>query len=394
MKRLGVKTYRFSFAWPRILPQGTGLVNQKGLDFYKRLLDRLLQAGIVPNATLYHWDLPQALEDRGGWPDRASVGWFEEYAGLLFETFGSQVSLWATFNEPIALYIGYGTGYFAPGHSDEKLARQALHHLLLAHGKAVRAFRSLDMGSSKIGIVIDVWRQIPMRQVPGDQELAALEEAKAFRYFLSPIFKGHYPQIALDWLAQQDALPLTEPGDMEIISAPIDFLGVNCYSVNRVSVDPALVDREKMKREHPERFTAVDWEIAPRAIYDAVMTVRRDFSGDLPLYVTENGAAFDDEVSSDGADIDRPADMDRPSVHDPRRVAFLRGYLAELHRAIQEGADVRGYYAWSLMDNFEWSSGYSKRFGLLYTDYATQKRTWKDSAFWYQETIRQNGFDE
>ncbi len=387
MKRLGVKTYRFSFAWPRILPQGKGAVNQKGLDFYKRLVERLLQAGIVPNATLYHWDLPQALEDAGGWPDRASVSWFEDYAGLLFETFGSQISLWATFNEPVALLIGYGTGYFAPGHANEKLARQAVHHLLLAHGSAVRAFRSLDMGTAKIGIVIDVWRQLPVRAIQEDAELAQLEEAKTFRYFMSPIFKGHYPQVALDWLAKQDALPVTEPADMALISTPIDFLGVNCYSVNRVSGDPAAVDREKQIRENPDLYTAVGWEIYPRAIYDAVMTVKRDFSGDLPLYLTENGAAFDDEISADGAD------MDRPSLHDPRRIAFLRGYLAELQRAIQDGADVRGYYAWSLMDNFEWSAGYAKRFGLLYTDYATQQRIWKDSAYWYQDVIRKNGVE-
>jgi beta-glucosidase len=204
---------------------------------------------------------------------------------------------------------------------------------------------------------------------------------------MSPIFKGHYPQIALDWLSQQGALPITEPGDMAIISSPIDFLGVNCYSVNRVSSDPTLVDREKMKQARPEAFTAVDWEIYPQALYEAVMTVKRDFSGDLPLYVTENGAAFDDEVSADGGG------GQQPSVHDPRRVAFLRGYLAELNRAIQDGADVRGYYAWSLMDNFEWSSGYSKRFGLLYTDYATQKRIWKDCAYWYADVIRKNGFE-
>ena len=381
MVRLGVKTYRFSFAWPRILPQGSGTVNQKGLDFYKRLLEKLLQAGIVPNATLYHWDLPQALEARGGWPERASVGWFEDYAGLLFQTFGDQIPLWATFNEPIALWVGYGAGAFAPGYADEKLARQALHHLLLAHGSAVRTFRSLDMGTAKVGIVIDVWRRLPVRQIPQDQELARLEEATTFRYFMSPIFKGHYPQVALDWLAKQDALPLTEPGDMEVISAPIDFLGVNCYSVYRVSTDPALVDLEKRKRENPHLYTDVGWEVYPRAIYDALMTVKRDFSGDLPLYVTENGACFPDELSADGR------------VHDPRRITYLRGYLAELLRAIQDGADVRGYYAWSLLDNFEWSAGYSKRFGLLYTDYATQKRTWKDSASWYQDVIRRNGIE-
>jgi beta-glucosidase len=231
-----------------------------------------------------------------------------------------------------------------------------------------------------------------------------LEEARAFRYFMSPIFKGHYPQIALDWLSQQGALPETEPGDMAIISTPIDFLGVNCYSVNRVSSDPSLVDRENDKQAHPEAFTAVDWEIYPQALYEAVMTVKRDFSGDLPLYVTENGAAFDDEVSVDGGggqsvsfghgvSAGHETSVGGTFVHDPRRVAFLRGYLAELHRAIQDGADVRGYYAWSLMDNFEWSSGYSKRFGLLYTDYATQRRIWKDSAYWYADAIRKNGFE-
>ncbi len=381
MVRLGVKTYRFSFAWPRILPQGTGAVNQKGLDFYKRLVDKLLQAGIVPNATLYHWDLPQALEDRGGWPDRASVGWFEDYAGLLFQTFGSQIPLWATFNEPIALWVGYAAGAFAPGYTSEKLARQALHHLLLAHGKAVQAFRSLPMGESKIGIVIDVWRRLPVRDIQEDRDLARLEEETTFRYFMSPIFKGYYPAYALDWLKEHDAIPLTEPGDMEIISKPIDFLGVNCYSIYRVSTDPSLVDLKKLQREHPDQYTDVGWEIVPQSIYDAVMTVKRDFSGNLPLYLTENGACFADTLASDG------------KVHDRRRVAYFRTYLAELQRAIKDGADVRGYYAWSLMDNFEWSAGYSKRFGLFFTDYGRQRRIWKDSAYWYQDVIRKNGFE-
>jgi beta-glucosidase len=387
MVRLGVKTYRFSFAWPRILPQGTGPVNQKGLDFYKRLVDQLLKAGIVPNATLYHWDLPQALEDRGGWPVRDSVDWYEEYAGLLFETFGDQIKLWATFNEPIAIWVGYGAGAFAPGHQSEKLARQAIHHLLLAHGRAVRAFRSLDMGTAKIGIVIDVWRRLPVRDRPDDpglaedRELARLEEETTYRYFMSPIFKGHYPQFALDWLEKQASLPVTQAGDMEIIASPIDYIGVNCYSVYRVSTDPELVNPEKLQKEKPGLYTDVGWEVYPRSIYEAVMTVRQEFSGDLPIYLTENGACFPDLISEDGR------------VHDPRRVAYFQAYLAELYRAIQDGADVRGYYAWSLMDNFEWTAGYSKRFGLLYTDYPTQGRIWKDSAYWFQKTIRENGFE-
>lgn len=380
MARLGIKSYRFSFAWPRIFPEGTGRVNQKGLDFYKRLVEKLLQSRIVPNATLYHWDLPQALEERGGWPERNSITWFEDYAGLLFQTFGSQIPLWATFNEPIALWVGYGAGAFAPGHTSEKLARQALHHMLMAHGKAVRTFRSLDMGKSKIGIVIDVWKRLPVRDVQQDRDLALLEEETTYRYFMSPIFKGKYPQIALDWLKKQDAAPDIQPGDMEIISNPIDFIGVNCYSIYRVSTDPELVSSEKNRVTDKPEFTEVGWEVYPQAIYDAVMTVRQDFCGSLPIYLTENGACFNDLLTADG------------HVHDERRVAYFQAYLAELHRAIQDGADVRGYYAWSLMDNFEWTAGYSKRFGLLYTDYPTQRRIWKDSAYWYQQTIRDNGF--
>lgn len=380
MHSLGVKAYRFSFSWPRVLPEGTGKINPKGLAFYDRLIDGLLAAGITPNATLYHWDLPQALEERGGWPERDSVDWYLEYADLMFRSFGDRVALWATFNEPIALWVGYAAGGFAPGRTSEKLARQALHHLLVAHGSAVRNFRSFNL-QGKIGIVIDIWRHHPARACAEDLALAKYGEESSFRYFLNPLFKGGYSDYILTQLAEQNASPVILPGDFEIISTPMDFVGVNCYSRYIDSADPILADVERRKMAEPEKFTAVNWEIYPQAIYDAVMTVKNEYSGDLPIYLTENGAAFTDVVTTD------------QRVHDERRIDYLRKYLGALQQAIADGADVRGYFLWSLMDNFEWTAGYTKRFGITYTDYATQERIWKDSAFWYQKVISQNGFE-
>ena len=382
LKQLGVKSYRFSFAWPRVLPEGVGRVNRKGLDFYERLVDGLLEAGIVPNATLYHWDLPQALEERGGWGNREIVHWYSDYAQLMFETFGDRVPIWATFNEPIAIYVGYGLGFFAPGHRSEKLARQAIHHLLLAHGEAVQRFRSLRLAKAKIGIVVDIWKHHPARDCDEDRELARYNDESTYRYFLTPLFKGHYTDYILGKLEEQGARPEIQPGDLAQIAQPLDFLGVNCYSRYLVSTDKDAADLDKRRAANPSAFTACGWEILPEAIYDAVMTARREFAGDLPIYLTENGAAFPDHLTEDG------------KVNDAARIAYLDAYVKQIHRANQDGADVRGYYIWSLLDNFEWSSGYSLRFGLLYTDYPTQRRIWKDSAYWYQETIRNNGLRE
>lgn len=381
LQALGVKSYRFSIAWPRVLPEGRGKPNSQGLDYYSRLIDGLLEAGILPNVTLYHWDLPQKLEDQGGWGNRQIIDWYCDYANLMFKTYGDRVPMWATFNEPIAVWVGYGTGFFAPGHADEQLARQALHHLLVAHGQAVRNFRHFNWPGGKIGIVIDIWRNFPAQDTPADRELARLEEEKNFRYFLHPLFIGGYSPAALAWLEQMRAMPEILPGDMEVIRAPLDFLGVNNYSRNILSVNPALNHAAELRHAHPERFTDNGWEVYPPALYAAVMAAR-DYAGNLPIYVTENGACYMDKPGPDG------------KIHDARRIAYYLGYLKELHHAIQDGADVRGYYAWSLMDNFEWSSGYQMRFGLLHTDFATLQRTWKDSAYAYQQIIRENGLDD
>jgi len=377
MKRLGVGTYRFSFSWARVLPQGTGSKNQKGLDLYHRLVDKLLAAGITPNATLYHWDLPQALQDRGGWPNRDSIGWYCDYAELMLGNFADRIPLWATFNEPIAVYVGYGDGFFAPGLRDEGAARQALHHLLVAHGQAVKGFRQLNATNAKIGIVVDIWKHHPARQCPEDIELALLNDEKTWGFFYNPLFRGKYGDRAVKDLTAQNAMPKIQAGDMEAIQAPLDFIGVNCYSRTLVSTDPSLVDLARRRQENPDGFAHLGSEIYPRAMYDAIM-IAKEYAGSLPIYITENGICTDDSPGPDG------------KIHDTKRINYLRDYLQEVLRAIGDGADVRGYYLWSLMDNFEWSSGYQMRFGLLHVDFKTQERLWKDSAYWYQKLVREN----
>ena len=377
MKRLGVGSYRFSFSWARVLPQGTGSKNQKGLDFYHRLVDHLLAAGIIPNATLYHWDLPQALQERGGWPSRDSIEWYCDYAELMLRQFADRIPLWATFNEPIAVYVGYGDGFFAPGLRDEAAARQALHHVLVAHGKAVKGFRQLNATNAKIGIVVDIWKHHPARQCPEDIELALLNDEKTWGFFYNPLFRGKYGDRAVKDLTAQNAMPKIQEGDMVAIHAPLDFIGVNCYSRTVDSTDPSLADLAKRRQENPDSFAHLGSEIYPRAMYDALM-IAKEYAGSLPVYITENGICTDDSPGPDG------------KIHDTKRINYLRDYLREVLRAIEAGADVRGYYLWSLMDNFEWSSGYQMRFGLLYVDFKTQERLWKDSAYWYQTAVREN----
>jgi len=377
MKRLGVGSYRFSFSWARVLPQGTGSKNQKGLDFYRRLVDQMLTAGIVPNATLYHWDLPQALQDRGGWPNRDSIGWYCDFAELILGQFADRIPLWATFNEPIAVYVGYGDGFFAPGLRDEAAARQALHHVLVAHGQAVNVFRQLNAPNAKIGIVVDIWKHHPARQCPEDIELALLNDEKTWGFFYNPLFRGKYADRAVKDLAARNAMPKIQADDMETIQAPIDFIGVNCYSRTVDSVDPSLADLEKRRQENPDGFAHLGSEIYPRAMYDALM-IAKEYAGTLPIYITENGICTDDKPGSDG------------KIHDTKRINYLRDYLREVLHAIEDGANVRGYYLWSLMDNFEWSSGYQMQFGLLHVDFETQARLWKDSAYWYQRAVREN----
>lgn len=362
MKKLGLTTYRFSFSWSRIFPTGAGKPNPAGLRFYHELVDALLNAGIEPNATLYHWDLPQALEDQGGWLNRETAVRFAEYAAFLFREFKGKIKLWSTLNEPNGTVVGYVTPAFAPGKNDPSLHMQVVHHLLLAHGMAVREFRNAGMGNANIGIVIDQWQRVCETGTPAEREFAANETDAYYIGYLDAIFLGKYPQSLHDRFSFE-----VRPGDMELISQPLDFQGVNCYGRYVVYTDE--------KGNVCSRFDRY-----PRAMYDAVQKIR-EYRPDVPIYVTENGTACPDVLGKDG------------HLHDQDRIAYLRDYLAELHRAVQDGADVRGYYCWSLMDNFEWGAGYSMRFGLQYVDYETQERIWKDSAYWYQTVIAANGFD-
>ncbi len=387
MKELGFNSHRFSFSWSRILPEGTGRVNQKGLDFYRRAIDAMLENGLMPNATLYHWDLPQELEYRGGFLNRDIAEWFSEYAALLFRTFGDVVPVWSTFNEPIATYVGYGLGAFAPGRKSEKYGRQANHNLLLAHGSAVRCFRDifgerrgdLDLTRPNIGIVVDIWHHHPARpDNAGDVKIAALENEKAYRSYLNPILLGGYSPALLKYMADNYCLPDIQPGDFELIKQPLDFFGLNCY--NRVvdSTDPSKV------RETVE-FSGGNYmdngaEFYPKAIYDALHILKEEYGLSVPVFITENGTYnCEEEIVTDGKGIRR--------VHDGTRIKYIDGFLTWLKKAIDEGIDVRGYYLWTLLDNFEWTAGNSMRFGIVHSEYGGNDTVLKDSAYHMKELL-------
>lgn len=369
-RRMNLDTFRFSFSWSRILPEGKGKVNQKGLDFYKRLIDAMWKRDIVPNATIYHWDLPYELERMGGWLNREIVEWYGEYASLLYREFGDSVPLWATVNEPIATYVGYALGGFAPGYKLERYGRQANHHILLAHGEGMRRFRQENIKNGQAGIVVDVWQHYPLR--PDNEEdcrLARLENEKTFRSYLNPVFKGCYRQELLDYMEENNCMPVMKDGDMDLIRQPLDFFGLNCY--NRVfdCADPVLLpERKKIGGNFMENGS----EYYPRAIYEAVAMLRRDYSLDIPIYITENGTYNCNEQVQEG---------DR--IHDGQRIEYIRGNLYWIAKAIEEGADIRGYYVWSLLDNWEWCAGYDIRYGLVHVDFDTQKRIVKDSGKWF-----------
>ncbi len=377
MKKLGLKAYRFSISWPRVLPEGRGKLNRKGLGFYDRLVDKLMEAGIAANATLNHWDLPQALQDQGGWPNRDSAGWFADYARVVFEKLGDRVAMWATHNEPyVVAFAGYQSGAFPPGLSDASLAYRAVHHLLLAHGNAVQAFRA---GSypGKIGIVLDLQNFIPATDREADLA-AARRVVQNSHIFLDPLFKGHYPLELTEWLGP--IAPQPQPGDLEIIHQPIDFLGVNHYftSLVRHEAGGGLLKSASQPYTRPMwGMTEVGWGVNPPGLTHVLMKVKNEY-GNPPVYITENGCAAHDEPDENGF------------VQDRERIAYLRRHLIAAHDALQAGANLKGYFVWSLMDNFEWLSGYGPRFGLVRVDYTTQKRIPKLSAYWYQEVIEKN----
>jgi beta-glucosidase len=393
MADLGVGAYRFSLSWPRIQPTGRGPAVQKGLDFYRRLVDELLEKGIEPVATLYHWDLPQELEDAGGWPERATADRFAEYAGLAAEALGDRVGTWITLNEPwCSAFLGYGSGVHAPGRTDQVAALRAAHHLNLAHGKAVQALRTALPPSARLSITLNIHHVRALTEQAGDLDAARRIDAVANRVFTGPLLGGEYPADLLADTAHLTDWSFVRDGDTALARQPLDFLGVNYYTPTLVSA--ATDDGTHHSDGHgrsafspwpggervafhrpPGETTAMGWAVDPTGLYDLLLRLHSDFPG-LPMMITENGAAFDDYVNPDG------------EVHDPDRIAYLDGHLAAVRRAIDAGVDVRGYFLWSLLDNFEWGYGYSKRFGAVYVDYPTGKRIPKSSARWYGQVAR------
>jgi beta-glucosidase len=385
--QLGVRSYRFSLAWPRLQPTGRGPLSAAGLDFYSRLIEALREHDIEPWVTLYHWDLPQRLQDAGGWPARDTAERFAEYAAAVHERLHDRVRFWTTLNEPwCSAFLGYAAGVHAPGVRDDAAALRSAHHLLLGHGLAVRAMRANHRADDAFGLALNLYPVRPASADEADVDAARRIDGLANRLFLDPLLRGRYPA---DVLADVDGVAGREhihDGDQECIAEPLDFLGINYYSrhlvrhrpdaANGSAPWPGSRDVEFVVGGLPR--TAMGWEIEPEGLYDVLTRVSREYAPP-PLYVTENGAAFADVPDADGV------------VADADRIAFLDGHLRAAQRAIADGVDLRGYFAWSLMDNFEWAMGYSKRFGLVYVDYTTLRRTPKDSARWFAAVTRRNG---
>jgi beta-glucosidase len=377
MRELGLGAYRFSIAWARVLPDGTGRVNPGGLDFYSRLVDELLAAGIQPFATLYHWDLPEALDDRGGWLNPDIAGWFADYAQAVYRALDGRVTSWATLNEPwVVTDGGYLHGALAPGHRNLFEAPLASHNLLCAHAAAVEAYRA--EGRHRIGVVVNIEPKYSASDSPED--LAATRRADAYmnRQYLDPLLLGRWPEEMAEVFGE--AWPEAMDRDVERLRQPLDFVGINYYTRSVVRADPQAYPLEASGVRQPQKtYTETGWEVFPQGLTDTLVWFR-DRYGTLPLYVTENGAAFYD-----------PPVAENELVEDSLRVAYYRDHLKAVRAALDQGVDVRGYFAWSLLDNFEWSLGYAKRFGIFHVDYATQKRTWKASARAYQKLIASHG---
>jgi beta-glucosidase len=377
MRELGMQAYRFSVAWSRILPDGVGSVNQGGLDFYDRLIDALLESGIEPMLTLYHWDLPAALDDRGGWLNPDIAGWFADYAAVMARRCDDRVKKWATLNEPwVVTDGGYLHGVLAPGHRSRFEPPIASRNLMRAHGAAVQAYRS--EGKHQIGLVVNLEPKYAASDSPADRAATARADAYMNRQYLDPAMLGTCPDEMADIFG--DAWVPWSEADLELSCQPLDFLGINYYTRSVPRAD----DRAGLLRVQPVRqtrapHTETGWEVFPQGLVDTLLFVKRRY-GDIPLYITENGAAFyDPPVASNGR------------IQDPLRVDYLRDHLKAVHAAIKQGVDVRGYMVWSLLDNLEWSLGFSKRFGIVHVDFDTQDRTPKDSARFYSKVIATNG---
>ncbi|MFB7864949.1 MULTISPECIES: GH1 family beta-glucosidase [unclassified Streptomyces] len=394
MSELGLNAYRFSVSWSRVQPTGRGPAVQQGLDFYRRLVDELLEAGIEPALTLYHWDLPQELEDAGGWPERATAERFAAYAGLLADALGDRVSRWTTLNEPwCSAFLGYGSGVHAPGRTDPVAALRAAHHLNLGHGLAVQTLRSALPAGAKLAVSLNLHEVRPLTGSAEDREAARRIDTVGNEVWLGPMLEGRYPEQLLADTAHLTDWGFVRPGDEATAGQPLDWLGINYYT-------PTVVSRVAEGEEKPQDDghgnsafspwpgaddvafhqadgprTAMGWPVDPSGLTDLLTRVSARYPG-LPLVVSENGAAYEDEVGADG------------SVHDPQRAAYVHAHLEAVHRAVEEGAVVHGYFLWSLLDNFEWAYGYAKRFGAVHVDYETLRRTPKSSARWYARVAR------
>jgi beta-glucosidase len=387
MAELGLQAYRFSVAWPRVQPSGRGTPNPKGLDFYRRLIEGLRARSIVPFATLYHWDLPQELQDQGGWPARDVAERFGEYAAIVARAFGDVVEHWITLNEPwCAAWLGYGMGVHAPGIADSGAALAATHHLLLGHARALDAIRA-ERAASSVGLALNVAPVRPADDSEGSHGAARRVDGYLNRLYLDPLWRGQYPEdVAALFEGREPGLTVVRAGDMAAIQRPVSFLGINYYSPQWVREAggaaagslPEIGAQPALPADAPT--TAMGWPIAPDGLTELLGGLSSDY--DLPpIYITENGAAFDDAIGAGGR------------VHDPQRVGYLDRHLRALHDSLDGGVDVRGYFVWSLMDNFEWAEGFSRRFGLVFVDYATQRRIPKTSFDWYREVIARNGLE-
>jgi len=381
MQQIGLKAYRFSVSWPRILPDGRGRINQKGLDFYGRLVDALLEADIIPMPTLYHWELPQTLQEEGGWPARGVVGPFVELADAVSRALGDRVSQWMTHNEPwCTSFLSHQIGVHAPGWQDWPAAFAAAHHVLLSHGLAAAQIRA-NVANAAVGIAINFEPATPASDSPEDYHAARLWDGYFSRWFVDPLFGRLYPADMVDHYSRSGKLPdgldFVQEGDMATIAAPLDFFGVNYYTRHIAQASENLDEYRSLPNPGAE-YTDMGWEVHPDSFYRLLNRLHFEYRP-RKIYVTENGCSYPEGPDGDGR------------VADKRRIAYLRSHLEAAHRAIQNGVPLAGYLQWSLLDNYEWAHGYSQRFGIVHVDYATQKRTLKDSALWYKDVITRNG---
>jgi beta-glucosidase len=378
----GLNAYRFSVSWARVQPDGR-TPNAKGIDFYRRLLDRLREKGIRPALTLNHWDIPQAIQDAGGWQSRDTCERFAEYTRLCVDAFGDGPAWWITHNEPwIVSALGYRLGIHAPGVRDTEAELRTSHHLLLSHGMAVEAYRASG-ASAPIGITLNLLPTYPQDETDADRRAAVLSDGYTNRWYLDPVFRGSYPDDILSYFGERFALEWIQPGDLDRVRQPIDFLGVNYYARRVVRAPREGETAEFAWVVRTETTTGIPtsdlgWEMTPDVLRDLVIRLRDEY-GSPTILITENGCSLRDEIAPEGG------------VHDPRRIEFIRTHLGALEEAIDAGVDVRGYFAWAMLDNFEWAEGYGPRFGITYVDYPTQRRIPKDSAHWYGGVARRNG---